>query len=116
MTDREKLIKILESTESAIYWNSEDKSFIRKIADHLIANGVTFVPDNNVGNMWIPVTERLPDEDTLVLCVGAKGGMFLGYVRWLTRDKTVAYTSVPNSRGGRYTKYWMPLPEPPETK
>ena len=53
---REKLIELLESAESAIYWNSDDNSFIQKIADHLIANGVTV-------QEWIPVTERLPQED-----------------------------------------------------
>ena len=31
-----------------------------EIADHLIANGVTFATDNNVGSKWIPVSERLP--------------------------------------------------------
>ena len=41
MTDREKLIELLESAESAIYWNSDDRCFIEKIADYLIANGVT---------------------------------------------------------------------------
>lgn len=40
MTGREKLIKVLESAESAIYWNSSDKGFIEKVADHLIANDV----------------------------------------------------------------------------
>ena len=38
---REKLIELLESAESTIYWNSDDRNFIQKIADHLIANGVT---------------------------------------------------------------------------
>ena len=37
---REKLIELLESAESAVYWNSSDKGFIEKIADHLIANDV----------------------------------------------------------------------------
>ena len=41
MTYRETLLKVLESAESAIYWNSSDKGFIEKVADHLIANGVT---------------------------------------------------------------------------
>ncbi len=62
---------------------------------------------------WIPVSEELPDKDVLVLCIGAKGGMFLGYVRCMSHADT-AYTIVPNSRGGRYTKHWMPLPEPPK--
>lgn len=41
MLERAKLIELLESAESAFYWNSSDKGFIEKIADHLIANGVT---------------------------------------------------------------------------
>lgn len=40
MTGRETLLKVLESAESAIYWNSSDKGFIEKVADHLIANDV----------------------------------------------------------------------------
>ena len=38
--ERERLIKVLESAESAVYWNSSDRSFLEKIADHLIAHGV----------------------------------------------------------------------------
>ena len=44
MTDREKLIELLENAESAVYWDSNDKGFIQKIADHLLANGVIFAP------------------------------------------------------------------------
>ena len=33
------------------------------IADHLIANGVTFATDNNIGDKWISVKERLPEND-----------------------------------------------------
>ena len=63
---------------------------------------------------WISVEERLPGYDELVLCVGAKGGMFLGCkLRLFAGDKT-AYCFVPNARNGRYAKYWMPLPEPPK--
>ena len=40
MLERGKLIELLESAESAVYWNSSDKGFIEKIADHLIANDV----------------------------------------------------------------------------
>lgn len=63
---------------------------------------------------WIPVTERLPEDDVLVLCIGAKGGMFLGYPRFVYGDDDYAYTRVPNARGSRHAKYWMPLPEPPK--
>lgn len=51
---REKLVELLESAESAIYWNSEDKGFVEKIADHLIRGGMTI-------QRWISVTERLPE-------------------------------------------------------
>ena len=40
MLERAKLIELLESAESAVYWDSSDKGFIEKIADHLIANNV----------------------------------------------------------------------------
>lgn len=63
---------------------------------------------------WIDVHDRLPDKDTLVLCVGAKGGMFLGFVRYLYGDDKTAYVRVPNARSGRYAAFWMPLPEPPK--
>lgn len=44
MSERERLIELLKSAESAVYWNSSDQGFIQKIADHLLANGVTFTP------------------------------------------------------------------------
>lgn len=63
---------------------------------------------------WISVEERLPEYDELVLCVGAKGGMFLGCkLRLFGGDKT-AYCFVPNARQGRRATHWMPLPEPPK--
>ena len=70
MNDREKLIDILESAESAVYWNSDDRGFIEKIADHLIANGVTV-------QQWIPVSERLPDKNDKYIA-------FLKYVKTIT--------------------------------
>lgn len=42
MTDREKLIELL--MQAKIGWTKAE------LADHLIANGVTFATDNNVGD------------------------------------------------------------------
>ena len=61
MNDREKLIDILESAESAVYWNSDDRGFIEKIADHLIANGVTVSTDNNDGCKYCTEYADLPE-------------------------------------------------------
>lgn len=66
------------------------------------------VADLESKSKWIPVTERLPDEDTRVLV-------------WLV-DGANKYTRMDtdrrhNSKWVRWEKYvthWMPLPEPPE--
>lgn len=67
---------------------------------------------------WIPVTERLPEEEELVLILCKNGARFVGYCgkqyydyerRW--RIKT-ALNSTKLLNLGRVT-HWMPLPEPP---
>ena len=67
---------------------------------------------------WIPVTERLPEGEELVLILCKNGARFVGYCgkqyldierRW--RIKT-ALNSTKLLNLGRVT-HWMPLPEPP---
>lgn len=65
---------------------------------------------------WISFEDRLPNRDELVLCIGAKGGMFLGEIKRIYPFDKSAYAHVPNSNRGRYAKYWQPLPTPPKTK
>ena len=53
--------KLIELVRDAIKWRPSIARVVgetdtKKIADHLIANGVTI-------QRWIPVTERLPQED-----------------------------------------------------
>ena len=55
MTDREKLTDVICSMDICSW------DWAGKIADHLLANGVTF-------QKWIPVSERLPRPNKLVLC------------------------------------------------
>lgn len=81
---------------------------------YVIPKETSVIEAETVKQEWIDVHDRLPDKDTLVLCVGAKGGMFLGFVRYLYGDDKTAYVRVPNARGGRYAAFWIPLPEPPE--
>ena len=71
-------------------------------------------PAVDAGPKWISVKDRLPEKNTLVLCVGSKGGMFLGKIRWLYEEDGTAYCHVPNARNSRSATHWMPLPEGPK--
>lgn len=118
---REKLIELLDDIQRCgedfddyeIYGMRLPNSVSNDdVADHLIASGVTI-------QKWIPVTERLPDDEELVLILCKNGARFVGYCgkqycdyerRW--RIKT-ALNSTKLLNLGRVT-HWMPLPEPPK--
>ena len=121
MTDREKLIKILVSLnlpdecDEALGW----------MADKLIANGVTFATDTNVGSKWISVGEEPQDNADRYLVLFEDGYVCSAYYDPCIDDAC---------RFGQYRNYyhpdtlgfldsefwsyegvthWMPLPEPP---
>lgn len=52
---RNKLIEILESAESAFYWDSSDKSFINKIADHIMGSGFITELQNEAFDLGVDV-------------------------------------------------------------
>ena len=100
MDVREKLIDILEEF---LLWPSKMKNVwmpqcIEKLADHLIANGVTV-------QEWISVDDRLPEQGEKAICIDADGDMMIGkYTEW----------------GWMFPCYfeelthWMPIPQPPK--
>ena len=102
MTDREKLRKLIHTAIAEWEHGEVDE----KIADHLIANGVTFanettvVPGHddqyNIAEMaynngyakgledgkpkWISVEERLPEENMSVLLLCKNNAIFVGFL------------------------------------
>jgi hypothetical protein len=62
---------------------------------------------------WIPVTERLPEDNTRVLGFSEPDKDIYCYdvdgVKWWTEDYW-------NTAEGYGITHWMPLPEPPETE
>ena len=101
MTDREKLIDLLCHIPGA-----------EEIADFFIANGVTFATDNNVGNKWIPVSERLPEHSEIALCRLTFNEFRI--LQWDSVSKWwLGYGAGDDWRQNDVT-HWMPLPEPPK--
>lgn len=128
---REKLIELIGSVQygnGSLIGNNFQKGFIEKIADHLIANGVTFATDNNVGDKWIPVTERLPAlrTDDYKEPDGSRVQFEVSDDQWVitaSGDQTKArYETGAVFQGWvgdygntiRNVTHWMPLPEPPK--
>ena len=101
MTDREKLIELLCESNFMSY----DKQ-----ADHLIANGVTFATDNNVGDKWIPVSDRLPDERNVLAVIKYKNDRRVGFARYEDGEwLDLIYSAYkPN------VTHWMYIPDLPK--
>ena len=121
MTDREKLIDIIEEVEGQY---NNDYPSLEQMADGPIARGVTI-------QKWIPVTERLPEKDGKYLCYKqlpflttgwccvcdfAKDGRKVDEYDFATEWENVWYGY--DSEWGHITSdsvtHWMPLPEAPK--
>lgn len=113
---REKLVELLDNAEE---WATEkcdemdcdecpaDKTLCNcmdyLVADFLIANGVTI-------QKWIPVSERLPENDQYALCLFTDGSYHVfqwNYIDWMWNDGCEWWQE-------KDVTHWMPLPEPPK--
>jgi hypothetical protein len=66
---------------------------------------------------WIPVSERLPEEDEDVLVMTAEGKFASGGMHVASLDEDgVWYPSHGDGWEFPDVTHWMPLPEPPEVK
>ncbi len=113
MSDREKLIELMNEAQKicldsdcygCAYAAKGNECDYMLIADHLISNGVTV-------QKWIPVSERLPEKYTTVLCVWSRmpKDNFYGFARYQGGD-----TWYVHNEGMPKVTHWMPLPEPPK--
>lgn len=124
MSDREKLFDLMMRdpcpspalcSVHCKYYKSQH-CHAERYADHLIANGVTFATDNNVGGKWIPVTERLPEKMGKYVCryvFGENTDYPFEQVLWYYPQLEKPHFQHEGSMGLRVT-HWMPLPEPPK--
>ena len=114
MDDREKLAELLYE---AMIFEGSGRDLCEKIADHLIANGVTV-------QEWVSVTERLPQgADGKSLCENVIAYLNNGAVEaqvcsgWLNGDKwylLVGYEDYHTVWGLGAVTHWTPLPVPPK--
>lgn len=112
MTDREKLIDLLNGVGSNVMQFPTD-GFIAALADHLLANGVTFATDTNVGSKWIPHT--LPPKEWR-----DENGELINYLIYMPLFGVDIGNYVEPMNGWLClglpcnVTHWMPLPVPPK--
>ena len=120
MPDRENLTALLKDAETAydkfIHETSVMPNKAAFFAEYLIDHGVTFATDNNVGDKWIPVTERLPGKMEQCVCryvFGENTDYPFFQVLWYFANLENPHFQNEGSMGLTVT-HWMPLPEPPK--
>ena len=135
--EREKLIELLAEhcsfkEKKCVGCDKEGKYYepmcktnlFGKIADHLIANGVSVAskmsPTEPMTNcqQWIPVAERLPEDTSKVLAVVksvcGKGNPYIQQVWYGTNGFHISDPDFGYLNMNRYVTHWMPLPPPPK--
>lgn len=90
----EKLVELI--AEAKRQWQGGTNNIDGRIADHLIAHGVTV-------QEWISLSEQKPNRDDIVIV------FFEGM-----RDTTAATQIMYGWCIGGSASHWMPLPQPPK--
>ena len=108
MDVREKLVEILKQApfEGKVLdeWWWEEK--IRRIADHLISNGVTV-------QEWISVEDELPEVGGYVVCI-AKRNPFSRFMPMVARIEKNGWVNPITEQYISEVTHWMPMPHPPK--
>ena len=108
MDVREKLIEILKQApfEGKVLdeWWWEEK--IKRIAEHLISNGVTV-------HEWISADDRLPEVGGYVVCI-AKRNPFSRFMPIVARIEKNGWVNPMTEQYISEVTHWMPIPQPPK--
>ena len=107
MDVREKLVEILKQApfEGKVLdeWWFEEK--IKRIADHLLSNGVTV-------QEWVDVKDRLPEESGMYIVTANDGhAQRVSFVQWQKKNRIWNLTG---ARSYWRITHWQPLPQPPK--
>lgn len=102
---REKLIDIVEAYADFLSWDTKDS-----IVDSIME---LFETDNNVGNKWIPVSERLPENREDVLVVAFWHERWNVQWGWYAPNGKVWHIGLMEETDYPVS-HWMPLPELPK--
>ena len=106
MTDREKLIELLEAIPHP------QRLYPDLFVESLIAHGVTV-------QGWISVEDRLPEEDGSYLVSTERGTVYANHF-YAAKQFTSIYIGEYmreaewSQRGKTKVTHWMPLPQPPK--
>lgn len=75
MSDKEKLVELIAKAKRSMWGKSGLSSELARnvyLAEHLIANGVRLEEKQATSDGWIPVTERLPENEVDVLILAER--------------------------------------------
>ena len=73
--------------------------------------GKKVATDNNVGSKWIPVSEKLPEDEKWVLCLTNTSMYWIAMWNYCN-DRL--WTDHETWSSKTYITHWMHLPEPPK--
>ena len=108
MDIREKLVELLDDMQrsgTGYFGNAIEN---KKIADYLIANGVTV-------QEWISVEDELPEVGRYVVCI-AKRNPFSRFMPMVARIGKHGWIDPMTEQYISEVTHWMPLPLAPEVK
>lgn len=107
MTDREKIIELLNKAHDGFYCANFDpkRSYMGWMADFLIANGVTFAK-------WKPIGDVPPKGECLAFSAENKR-MLSGFIE-PNENCTSGFLCSQDFDALLDVTHWMPLPEPPK--